>query len=89
MFRYKFYGFLAACIAACVVTGAHAADQSPAANTHKPSKKMKMDEPMTTGMMKKGMMKGDMKSAADRKAQELNSNMTLEEKSMPKKRTGP
>jgi hypothetical protein len=30
---------------------------------------MKMDEPMTGGMMKPGMMKGDVKKAADEKAE--------------------
>lgn len=85
MFCNKFYGLVAAWIAACVVTGAQAADQSPAANTHNSSKKMKMDEPMTTGMMKKGMMKGDVKSMADKKAKVMQPLMEQEEKSIPRK----
>lgn len=50
---------------------------------------MKMDEPMTTGMMKKGMMKGDVKSAADRKAKVMQPLMEQEEKSMPRNKSKP
>ncbi|HMC13100.1 MAG TPA: hypothetical protein VKG67_02005 [Gallionellaceae bacterium] len=78
---------LTAVIAACLALGAHAADQSHVASAHK--KKMKMDQPMTTGMMKKGMMKGDVKSAADKKAKEMQPMMQQEEKSMPQDKAKP
>jgi len=78
--RNNVLSILAAVIAACLALGAHAADKSPVASAHK--KKMKMDEPMTTGMMKKGMMKGDVKSTADKKAKEMQPMMEQEERSM-------
>ena len=80
---------LAAVIAACVALGAHAADKSPDANAHKHKKKMRMDEPMTTGMMKKGMVKGDVESAAAKKAKEMQPMMEQEEKSMPQDKAKP
>lgn len=42
-----------------------------------------MHEPMTTGMMKNGMMKGDVKNVADKKVKEMQPMMDQEEKSMP------
>ena len=44
---------------------------------------MKMDEPMQGGMMKKGMMKGDVKESADKKNKEMEKMLEKEEESMP------
>ncbi|CAG4884077.1 conserved exported protein of unknown function [Georgfuchsia toluolica] len=90
MFRHKF-GLAAACIVVCAAHGAPAADRPPAANTHThdSAKKMKMDEPMTTGMMKKGMRKGDVKRMADRKAKVMQPLMEQEEKAMPRNKSTP
>jgi hypothetical protein len=43
-------------------------------------KKIKMAEPMAGGMKKPGMMKGDMKSAADQKDRKMDEMMKKEEK---------
>ncbi|WP_040395804.1 hypothetical protein [Aromatoleum toluclasticum] len=67
----------------CAADTVDAADLSPAASVHELKKKMKMDEPMETGMMKKGMMKGDVKKAADQKDRALQPMMEQEEKTMP------
>ena len=80
MTRYSTFSILAAIIAACLALGAHAANKPPLTNADK--KKMKMNEPMTTGMMKKGMMKGDVKSAADKKSKEIKPMIKQEEESM-------
>jgi hypothetical protein len=51
---------------------AHEKDQPPkAVPAPKVKKKMKMDEPMEGGMKKPGMMKGDVKKAAEKKDQEM------------------
>ncbi len=89
MARYKVLIILAAVIAACLALGAHAADNPSVANAPKHKKKMRMDEPMTTRMMKKGMMKGDVKTAADKKAKEMQPIMETEEKSMPQDKAKP
>ena len=59
-----------------------AAEEKPAkaAPAPKVKKKMKMGEPMAGGMMKPGMMKGDMKSAADQKDRQMDEMMKKEEK---------
>ena len=47
-------------------------------------KPMKMDEPMAGEMKKQGMMKGDMKKAAENKEREMKGEMEKEEKGMKK-----
>ena len=44
---------------------------------------MDMDEPMDTGMMKKGMMKGDVKDSAEKHAKKMKEELEKEEGSMP------
>lgn len=48
--------------------------------------KMKMDQPMATRMMKKGMTQGDVRKAAKARERRLAPVMEQEEKSMPKER---
>lgn len=69
-------------IASAAETTPPAADEKPAKGAPAPKmkKKMKMDEPMAGGMKKPGMMKGDMKSAADRKDRQMDEMMKKEEK---------
>ncbi len=44
---------------------------------------MRMDEPMPIGMKREGMMKGDVKKAAEKKAAEMKPLMEREERAMP------
>lgn len=88
MSRARTSALVAACIGVLIVAGqvgiVSARDLSPADTVHElRKKKMKTDEPMETGMMKKGMTKGDVKKAADEKARELQPMMEQEEKTMP------
>jgi len=46
------------------------------------SQPMKMDEPMSGEMMKKGMKKGDVKKAAEEKEREMKAKLEKEEQSM-------
>lgn len=46
-------------------------------------KPMNMDEPMQTGMMKKGMTKGDVKKSAETHAEKMKEVLKQEEESMP------
>lgn len=62
--------------------GALAADEPKVAQATK-SEPMKMDEPMSGGMKKKGMKKGDVKKAAEEKEREMKDMIENEEKSMP------
>ncbi|HZV54843.1 MAG TPA: hypothetical protein VFF82_07885 [Rhodocyclaceae bacterium] len=87
--RHKVFTLLMAFIVASLSLGAYGADQSPAAHVKKQRKKMKMDEPMTTPMMKQGMIKGDVKNSANRKAREMQPMMEQDEKSMPQDKTKP
>jgi hypothetical protein len=48
-----------------------------------PSAPMKMDEPMSGEMKKKGMKKRDVKSAAEKKEREMKGMIEQEQKSMP------
>jgi hypothetical protein len=48
-------------------------------------KPMKMDEPIANGMKKEGMMKGDVKKSARKRAAELQPMMKQEEELMPSK----
>lgn len=65
------------------------ADDKPPRDAPQAPTKMKADEPMTTGMMKKGMKKGDVKRAAEKKAQKMQPMMEQEEKLMPPAKTKP
>ena len=67
---------------------ASAEDMTQKGNIDTPSpvgikKPMKMDEPMEGGMMKKGMMKGDVKESAEKKDEEMEEMLEKEEESMP------
>jgi hypothetical protein len=46
---------------------------------------LKMDEPMQGGMKKKGMLKGDVKTSAEKKDKKMQEILMKEEKSMPPK----
>ncbi|BAL25598.1 hypothetical protein [Azoarcus sp. KH32C] len=84
MMRARTSALIVALLVACQTGIVHAGDLSPAEPVHElRKKKMKTDEPMETGMMKKGMTKGDVKKAADEKARELQPMMEQEEKTMP------
>ncbi len=73
----------AAIVAACLASGTFAADASLSADTPKAGKKkMQMDEPMSTKMMKPGMRKGDVKKDADERLQRMKPALDKEEKSM-------
>ena len=63
--------------------GALAADAPTLAQATQ-SEPMKMDEPMSGEMKKKGMKKGDVKKAAEEKEREMRSMIEKEEKSMPR-----
>ena len=69
-------------VASAAETTPPPADATPdkAAPALKVKKKMKMAEPMAGGMKKPGMMKGDMKSAADQKDRQMDEMMKKEEK---------
>lgn len=69
---------VAAALLAVGLTGA-----SLAAERSDPPKRIRMGDPMATGMMKGGMKKGDVRRAAERKAAALKPMVTEEEKSMP------
>lgn len=81
--RARAFALICAVFAACQGGIVRAGDPSPAESVHEPEKKMKMDEPMETGMMKEGMTKGDVKKAAERKKRELQPMMEQEERKMP------
>jgi len=63
--------------------GALAAGEPRAAQANE-GEPMRMDEPMSGGMMKKGMKKGDVKKAAEGKEREMKEMLEKEEKSMPR-----
>lgn len=62
--------------------GALAADKPTVAQATQ-SEPMKMDEPMSGEMKKKGMKKGDVKKAAEEKEREMRGTIEQEERSMP------
>ena len=81
---------LAAVLAASPVVS-RAADDTPAPKDAPPAKApaeatkpMKMKEPMAGGMKKDGMVKGDMKKAAEKKDRDMKPMMEKEEKDMKK-----
>ena len=61
---------------------AQADDQVSPSKVPKHKGRLKMDEPMATGMMKKGMMKGDVKAAAAQKSRKMQPLMEQEAQSM-------
>lgn len=89
MSRDKPFLLLAAALVAGSAFGVGAADRAAPAAPPGPEQKMKMDEPMATGMMKQGMRKGDVKRAADRKAKAMQPMMEQEEKAMPPAKAQP
>jgi len=70
----RFSAFL---LAVSLAPAALAADDSKAAK-----KKMEMDEPMSTKMMKPGMRMGDVKKDADRRTRDMKPKLDREEKSI-------
>ena len=48
-----------------------------------------MDEPMTTKMMREGMMKGDVEREADKKSEKMQPMIEHEQKSMPQDKAEP
>ncbi len=73
----------AAIVAAGLASGALAADPSVGADAPKAGKKkMQMDEPMSTKMMKPGMKRGDVKKDADERLRNMKPALGKEEKSM-------
>lgn len=89
MSRDKTLFLLAAALVAGIAFGAAAADRTAPVAPPGSGQKMKMDEPMATGMMKQGMRKGDVKRAAERKAKAMQPMMEEEEKAMPPARAQP
>lgn len=75
----RFHPAMAACLF-LYMAGILAGDQQ---NDGKRSSKMRMTEPMETGMMKQGMKKDDVRKAARKKAREMQPMMEQEERSMP------
>ncbi|MBI2276050.1 MAG: hypothetical protein HYU74_01720 [Dechloromonas sp.] len=61
----------------------HPAAESAAASHPRPAGKMKMETPMAGGMARKGMKKGDVKRAADRKLKTMQPMIEQEQQSMP------
>ena len=59
-------------------------NEAPPAPKAEAKKPMKTNEPMTTEMKKPGMMKGDVKKAAEKKDGEMKGMMEKEEKEMKK-----
>ena len=81
-------GSAIACLGLALV---HAADTAIPANDApappakvKVKKPMKMDQPMAGEMKKEGMMKGDMKKAADKKQRDMEDAMRKDEQAMKK-----
>ena len=60
-----------------------AVEPPPPGDGARPAVKMKMDEPMSTGMMKQGMKKGDVKKAAERRKKKMAPKLEQEQQSMP------
>jgi len=73
---------LAAAAGLALGFGALAAD-APAVAQATQREPMRMDEPMSGEMKKKGMKKGDVKKAAEEKEREMRGTIEQEEKSMP------
>ena len=89
MLRCSALPLITAIVAGGLRHAAHAADPSPAPPLSEHPKKIKMNEPMRTGMMKKGMMKGDVKRAAEKKATAMQPTMEQEQASMPHDKARP
>jgi len=80
-------GSAIACLGLALVRAADIAipanDAAPPAKV-KVKKPMKMDQPMAGEMKKEGMMKGDMKKAADKKQRDMEDAMRKDEQAMKK-----
>ena len=74
---------ITAVIAGGLIHAADAADRPPTPPMPEHPGKMKMNEPMSTGMMKKGMMKGDVKRAAEKNTKAMQPMMEQEQAAMP------
>lgn len=74
-----------AVLLACLGGGpATAADRTAPGGKPPPVRKnIRMTDPMTTGMMKPGMVKGEVKRAAERKAKLMAPAMEREQQAMP------
>lgn len=83
MDRAKLLKLYTVVMGACLSVAAHSGGEAQVDAAHKHGKKMKMNEPMTSGMAKAGMMKGDVKSAGEKKAKEMHPMMEQEQKAMP------
>ena len=79
------YAFIVVFLISTMKAGAAGAETQTAAGAPKPkpAKKMKMNESMPTGMARQGMMKGEVKKAAEKKDKEMKPMMDQEEKAMP------
>jgi hypothetical protein len=73
-------------LAAGVTCSIASAQNKPATGDHQPKsiERMKMNEPMPTGMSRPGMMKGDVKNAEEKKDRMMGPMIQQEEKSMSK-----
>lgn len=76
-------GLVLACLAVGTAVAAADADKAGAGGKQQARKPMRMNEPMSTGMMKPGMKKGEVKRGAERKAREMQPAMEREQESMP------
>jgi hypothetical protein len=74
---------VAAAIGLALGSSVLAADASSGARATE-SEPMKMDEPMSGEMKKKGMKKGDVRKAAEKKEAEMRDMIEKEEESMPR-----
>ena len=73
-----------ALLLAVLATVVAAAEPTPSGDAARPVAKMKMDEPMSTGMMKPGMKKGDVKKAGERRKKKMTPMLEQEQQSMPR-----
>lgn len=78
---------VAAVVAVCITPMGHAVEMVPADDPTE--KKSWMEEPMSTKMMREGMVKGDVSKAAEKKAQKMQPMIEREEKSMSAEKAEP
>lgn len=81
--QFKILGLFAAIAATGLTHAAFADDKASGVNEDSHAEKIRMTDSMTTGMMKKGMMKGDVKTEALKKDKAMQPMTEQEEKSMP------
>lgn len=84
--QFKILGFFTAVATVGLMQVAFADDKASGANEDKHAKKIRMADPMTSGMMKKGMLQGDVKAEALKKDKAMQPMMEKEEKSMPQEK---